>query len=126
MAVIQGLEQFEAKMKTLPLIVQRKVLVAAVKDAGEIIRQGAQDDAPVLTGHLSAGEVISVVASQSNAYYVLIRIGPSRKVFYGIFPEHGTAYMEAEPWLEPSFENRTKALALARVSKAFKEAIESV
>lgn len=127
MPVIQGIEQFEAKLNKLSLAVNRKVLTIGGKDAVEVVRKGAMDAAPVLTGALAAdpNEVISVVQSQSNAYYVLFRIGPSRKVFYGGFDEWGTAHQEAEPWLGPSFV-RTKILAEDRLAGAFKEALENI
>ena len=125
MAVIQGIEQLEAKLKKLPLALQRKVLTDAVKQGGEIIRQGAANAAPVLTGQLAANEIISVVASESNAYYVLIRIGPRRKNFYGIFEEFGTSHQQAEPWLGPSYEI-TKELAQQKVVAAFKETVENL
>jgi HK97 gp10 family phage protein len=125
MAVIQGIEQLEAKLNKLPLALQRKVLTDAAKEGAEIIRQGAASAAPVLTGQLAANEIISTVASESNAYYVLLRIGPRRKNFYGIFEEFGTSHQQAEPWLGPSFET-TKALAQQKVATAFKETVENL
>ncbi len=123
MAVIQGIEELEARLSRMSLEVQRKVLLAATKEGGEIIRKGGEDAAPVLSGVLRDNETVSTVTSESNAYYVLLRIGPNRRAFYGGFDEFGTAFMEAEPWLGPSFQ-RTKGIAEAHVAKVFKEAVE--
>lgn len=128
MATIQGLEQFEARVFALDLAVQRKVLTKSVKSGAELIRAAASRNVIlqglVLTGTLAEREVISVATSQSNAFYVLARIGPSRDAFYGRFPEFGTIYESEKPFLEPAFEE-TKDAALAECSRIFKEVVES-
>lgn len=122
MPTLEGLEQFEAKLNAMSLTVQQKVLKVATKLGAELIRAEMERTAPRLTGALSANEIISFVASQSNAYYVLFRIGPARSTFYGFFDEFGTAHQTAEPFVHPSFETM-KDPALTLVTEAFKEAI---
>lgn len=116
MAVIQGLDELDRKLKRLSLEVQRKGLMKATKEGGEIIRAEMERTAPRLTGHLAENEIVSAVNSQSNAFVAIVRIGPARDAFYGQFPEFGTAFMIAEPFVMPSFQSKQKeALAAAGV-----------
>lgn len=125
MATIIGLKELEQKLKKLDLAVQSKELMKAAKAGGEIIRDAMEQRAPRDTGRLAAGEIVSALPSQSNAYVATVRIGPSRKVFWGLFQEFGTAHMAAQPFVLPAFE-ATKDEALALASREFKTAVERI
>lgn len=125
MATLEGIDQLDAKLKRLTLEVERKCLQRATKDGAEVIRAEMGRTAPKLTGHLSERIIISVVASESNAYYTLVRIGPARDAFYGQFDEFGTAHQTAEPFVHPSFENK-KSEALEIAANNFREAVNSI
>lgn len=128
MVTIQGLEQFEKKLKTLDLSVQRKGLTKAVKAGAELIRQQSSDNVRsqglVLTGRLEDRQIVSIAAADSNAYYVLARIGPARDAFYGGFGEWGTIFQAETPFLQPAVEEELEA-AVIEAGKVLKEIVES-
>lgn len=120
---IRGLEQFEAKLSSLGLDIQRKYLMDAVKAGAEVIRQEASEEAPRLTGRLSNREIIVKVPSQSSAYEANVRIGPAMDAFYGVFEEKGTAHVEAQPFLEPSVDKKYDE-AVQRVADVLRKRVE--
>ena len=124
MAVIQGLEQLDAKLAELERTVRRKMLVVALKEAAEITRAQASALAPVRTGRLKEHEIISV-SQQSDSNTAVVRVGPDRSAFYGLFEELGTAHSTPDPFLEPAYDE-TRADVLAKMSELFIEAVESV
>ncbi len=120
---IRGLEEFESKLSSLALDIQRKYLMDATKAGAEPIRQEASQEAPRLTGHLSDREIVVGVPSQSNAYEATVRIGPAMDAFYGVFDEKGTAHMVAQPFLEPAAENKYEE-AVQRVADVLRGRVE--
>lgn len=125
---IQGLAQFEKKLDTLTLAVQRKALTKVVREGGMLIRDAAsrniRSEGLVLTGTLAEREIVTIVQSQSNAYSVLARIGPAQDAFYGRFPEFGTIFEPEQPFLQPAFDEQVGP-ALNLASRIFKETVES-
>lgn len=123
MSTIKGLEQFEAQLKKLSLVVQREKLLGAVMEGAEVIREAFEEAAPRLSGELAENMVISKVLSETTAAQAVVKIGAASKVFYGYFDEYGTAHQQAEPFAIPAFE-RVQAEAEEKVAKALKESIE--
>ena len=123
MAVLQGIEHLEAKLKELELSIQRKMLTTSLKEAADITRTRAAELAPYLTGRLKEHEIVVTVPSQSNAQTALIRVGPAKDAFYGLFDEIGTAHMTAQPFLRPAFE-QTHDEVLRKTAEDFKKAVE--
>lgn len=122
MALIQGLDQLERKLREIELSVQRKALRDGVKEGAVLIAEEASRRAPVLTGELQENIIVSMRDSESDAKTVAARIGPSKRVFYGVFDEFGTAHMTSQPFLIPAFEAK-KEEALQLTSEHFIEAI---
>lgn len=114
--IIEGLPEFEAKLNKLALSVQGKLLLRAAKFGAEPIREEAAREAPRRTQRLSKGQIISMAQGESNAFRAVARIGPSRKVFWGLFQEEGTAFHPPQAFLGPSFAAKHKeALVIVRV-----------
>jgi HK97 gp10 family phage protein len=104
-------KQFE----DLSYSVQKKVLVKAAKAGAQVIRDEAERLAPKLTGELAKNEIVTIAGTGSNAAEVVVKIGPDKKHFYGLFQELGTAHQPAQPFLEPALESqRDAALNAAR------------
>lgn len=125
MAVLQGLDQFDRALKQLSLVTQGQLLKQAVKKGAELIREEAENRAPRDTGTLAEEEIVSVVAGESNAFEATVKIGPSKKAFYGFFQEFGTAHHAAQPFLMPSFEEKQDE-ALQVVSDELRKAVEKI
>jgi|SRR5215510_12151072 len=124
MAVLEGIDELDDKLKGLDLAVRRKMLMTALKENVEPVRAGTAQRAPVLTGRLSREQIIATVPSQSTAQVAVVRTGPSRKAFYGTFQEFGTRFISEQPSLGPSYE-ANKEEVLKRTSEDFKKAVEN-
>src|SRR5262245_52196384 len=105
MAEIRGLADLQAKLNELGEIGKRKILQKALKNGAEVVRQEAENSAPRLTGKLAKEEMISI-EEDSSLYEAVVKIGPSRLAFYGLFIELGTAHQVAQPFLEPALERK--------------------
>ncbi len=125
MPILIGLEKFESKLKELALTVQRKVLIQATRKGAELIRAEAEARAPRTTGKLSENIIVVLRNSENTADEITVRIGPSMKVFYGLFEELGTAHATGHPFLRPAFDAK-KDDALQITSQEFLAAIEEV
>lgn len=122
MPVLNGIAELDSKLKQIELSVRRKMLTTSLKDAAEITRARAAELAPVRTGRLKANEVIATVPSLSTAESALVRVGPAKKAFYGLFDEIGTVFMTRQPFLRPAFEE-TKDEVLLKTAEDFKAAV---
>lgn len=103
-AAVEGIDELFEKLDDLdlPYSKEKAVLAASVRKGSEVIREEGSRRAPQRTGKLRAQMIVSVV--EQTASHVVGRIGPSRKAFYGIFQETGTAHMHAQAFLGPAFE----------------------
>lgn len=109
---VEGMQELLAKLGTLDsLVMQKKIVARAVRAGAEPIRARAEELAPVLTGTLRESMMITV--AEQTATEAIGKIGPARKGFYGTFEEFGTAYIAADPFLRPAFdEERDAALKI--------------
>jgi HK97 gp10 family phage protein len=124
MAVLEGIDELDAKLKRLDLTVRAKMLMTALKKNVEPTRAGSAQRAPVLTGNLATHQAIATVPSLSNALTAVVRVGPERKAFYGTFDEFGTKFMGKQPFLGPAFEE-TKEEVLKKTAEDFKATVEN-
>ncbi len=83
---------------------KKNIIVRSLRKGGEVIRVRAEQLAPVLTGNLK--ESMMVTVSDQTADSAVAKIGPSRKGFYGQFPEFGTINQSADPFLRPAFDSQ--------------------
>lgn len=103
----KGLEAFKRDLEQLDLSKRRSALVAAALKAVEPIQEDASADAPVDTGRLSREIIIKEDKKNNDLTSVSVDVGASAKAFYGFFQEYGTAFMTAQPFLEPAVERNT-------------------
>jgi HK97 gp10 family phage protein len=122
-AVLQGIEALDAKLAAIDRSVRQRMLMRALKENVEPTRSLAGQLSPLRTGRLAAGEKIASVPSLSNADTATVRVGPARKVFYGLFNENGTIHMTATPFLGPAYI-QTKDSVLRNTAEDFKQAVE--
>jgi HK97 gp10 family phage protein len=78
-------------------------LARALKLAGEVVRQEAATTAPRDRGDL-AKNIIVRAARGGQATGASVQIGPSSKVFYGLFTEIGTKHVRPQRWLTRAFD----------------------
>lgn len=102
--IFKNAAALEQKFKEHGYAVQRQLLTQATRAGAEVIQIRAEALAPRRTGHLAESELIRIDSSQSNAAEVVAKIGPDKSAFYGLFQEFGTAFMPAQPFLNPALE----------------------
>ena len=123
MAVIKGLEEFEAQLKAINLSVQQKMLMKTLKKNVEPTRALASQTVKHRTGASREKQIIATVPSLSGPFSATVRVGPARSVFYDFFQEHGTVFETPDPYLKPAYE-ATKDQVYAGVATDFKNAVE--
>ncbi len=104
MPEVRGLDELLKKLDLLPYAVSKLVVARALRKGAEPIRAEAEHEAPRLSGRLQREEVIAV--GEQTATEAIAKIGPSRKAFYGLFQEFGTAHQTPQKFLEPAFESK--------------------
>lgn len=92
----------------------RKIENKALKEAGAVMKEAIQNEAPVRTGKLKESITVSGVKTKDGVKYV--EVGPSKEVFYSIFIEFGTVKLRAKPFMAPGYEN-----AKERATETIKE-----
>lgn len=127
-----GAEQFSKQLQLLSPSKQRGALNKMLIKAGEVIRQGMEDRAPVEPGkpdlkdHIAIKSVSAKEIEEDGTIGKRIRedteavvaIGPQKEFFYSWYLEFGTVMMGAQPFVRPAFDaDHGKAL------KAFEDEV---
>lgn len=107
--IFKDAEGLKAAFDRQGYAMRRVLLTKATKAGAELIRERASALAPRDTGQLAESEIVRVVGADSNAAEVVAKIGPDRASFYGRFQEFGTAFMVAQPFLIPAFNESSEA-----------------
>lgn len=102
MAVVEGMQKLLDSMEALPLTMQRRIIVRALREGSKPIELLAEHLAPRDEGQLA--ESMSTEVSEQTADGAVAKIGPSRKGFYGFIQEEGLAHNPAQPFLRPAFD----------------------
>lgn len=118
---LHGARELERVLKLLPKQIRGAVLQRSVMAGATPIRKAAKANAPRASGAL-ANSIVARKDKTAGAS-AAVKIGPTRKRFYGLFAEFGTSTQPAKPWLRPAFET-TKGEALNRIGKALGRNIE--
>ena len=108
---IEGMDELIARLDDLTLVQSKNILARSLRQGGLLIAEEAEHQAPTRTGRLAANIVVAV--QDQTASHAVARIGPAKSVFYGKFPEFGTAHQTSNPWMRPAYEAKiTEALAV--------------
>jgi len=102
----------------------KAALVEAVKAGAEIIRVDASARAPKKTGFLS--KHIDKRVSERKTGQVTVDVGPTKKAWYGLFPELGTKHFPASPYLRPAIDENQDRVVAAVKSRLNQELIKVV
>jgi len=92
----------------------------ALKEAGEVVKEAIQREAPVRTGTLKKSIAVSRVKTKEGNKYV--EIGPDKDGWYGKFVEFGTVKIRANPFMARGYET-SKGRALAAIEKELKKGL---
>lgn len=123
-AKIEGVDRLVRRLGILSDSVAREHLIAAAMEGAELIRAGAAERAPKDTGRLAESMLAEPWAERSNAHRAVVRIGPDKDHYYGLYVEFGHAvkfgrsarvvgHVPPHPFLRPALdENRRKVRAV--------------
>lgn len=101
---IDGLQQLDRQLHSLPDKVAGRALAAAVRAGARVVRDAARERAPVQTGTLQANIVIRNERSGSDAEKTALVAVRNHPAYYWRFVEFGTRKMAAHPFLRPAFD----------------------
>jgi len=129
---VKGLKELDKALNELPLRARGSVLRGALNKAATPIAAEARRLAPRRKDepedrqygplYRSIRKSASTPRAKNN-YTAEVKVGPSKRGFYGMFLEFGTSKMPAHPFLRPAFESQSQE-ALDIFSKELGERIE--
>lgn len=93
---IVGMEKLQRKLKKN---VRMDDVKRVVRHNGAEMQAKAQQNAPVDTGHLKRSIGLEITDSGMSA-----EVEPTAE--YAPYPEFGTRFMEAQPYLKPAFDDQ--------------------
>lgn len=120
----EGGAELAKTLNSLPAIYSRKVVLEALTEGAEPIRDTAARLAPLgetenLSEHMTISTAIRIGSTAGgrwrpvDANEFAVAVGPSKHEFYGLFQEYGTVHHGAQPFLRPAFDQeRGKALTI--------------
>ena len=145
---IEGLDQLQRTLETLPRNVARKVLRTSLREAADELRERISSSAPRESGFLASHFDVRLRV-KSNELAASAYVGPESKVYYpdvgdrrvgtrtgkhpqkgGVLPvvsvarfvEYGTSKMPARPFMRPAFES-VKDTMLNMIIQGIKDAL---
>jgi HK97 gp10 family phage protein len=101
----EGGQQLAAALKGLPSRVSKRMLLEALRQAAEPLRDRMEQNAPVGPDAPHLRDMVVVGPSRGqDAREAAVAVGATRAGFYGSFQEFGTAHHAAQPWARPAFD----------------------
>lgn len=123
--MIHGLQALLLKMDSLPLVMQKTLIVRALQKGAEPIEEQASQLAPddATTPGSRIRDNMMTTITDRTADGAIAKIGPSLKGFVGLFHEYGTIHQAAKPFLRPAFDGM-QGDALTIISEVLTQGIE--
>lgn len=116
---LEGMEELLAEIGKLGQKGSR-IENKALREAGGIVKESIQAEAPVRTGTLKKSIDVSRVKAKDGVKYV--EIGPNEDGWYGKFAEFGTVKMKAKPFMAPGYEN-SKDAAVNKIAEELRKGL---
>lgn len=106
----KSVKQLDISLDVISRLYSRRFLTATLKEMSKPFQKAAKRNAPKLTGMLAKG--VKPRIRKRLRTMVIVKVGPSKKEFWGMFQEFGTAHHAAQPWMAPAWDT-TKHETLA-------------
>ncbi len=107
-AKLQGGDELIEKLKKLDYAVRGQIISTAVMAGANLVRASAEQKAPVHMGRLKRNIIAEL--QQQESFLTSFVVGPAATAWYGRFPEFGTRFMAARPFLRPAFDEQKQAV----------------
>lgn len=134
---IEGAAEIQKVLDSLAPRVRGKVMVAALRSGGNVIRTSAKQRIPIRSepgakafrkggskGRLPGFGRASVIVRKVRGGDI-VEVGASKRAFYLRFLEFGTRFISARPWLRPAFDE-TGAAVLERIGASLRTNIDRI
>lgn len=116
---LEGMENLLSEIEKLGKAGSR-IENRALREAGDVVKEAIQKEAPIRTGKLKESINVSRVKNKDGAKHV--EVGPDKDVFYSRFVEFGTVKMKANPFMARGYET-SKENAMETIEKSLKEGL---
>lgn len=112
----EGGRELASALRSLPEALSRDVLINALTEAAEPMRQRMSQLAPREPGKPDIADNIGISVANRlgdvgggrwearHEDEHAVAVGPTKNFFYGIFLEYGTVKMRAQPFMRPAFD----------------------
>ena len=116
---IEGVDNLVKKLEELGRKGSR-IENAALKKAGERVKDAIQEETPVRTGELKRSIAVSGVRTKEGVKHV--EVSPGKDGWYGVFVEFGTVNQSANPFMSRGYE-KSKEDAMAIIAEEIKKGL---
>ena len=117
---VHGLKELNQALKKFPVNVERRMLRSIAGAGGQVVVKAAKQNVPVASGDLKKGIIRRSKKGAKIPSRVVVSVGASTEVFYGMFLEFGTVKMPATPWLRPALDDNIIEIVAAMKKRAGK------
>lgn len=115
---IPGYDDLQQALTDFPLTIRKKLLMAAMREGGQVLIDAMASRAPVLDPALSTPERFSGALKagimqrlfDSSPYEVSSRVGPEKSTYWGLFTEKGTKFEQPEAFMQPAFDETEETI----------------
>ena len=121
---ITGLAEFKDNINNKLATKMRAALRLAAQEMAMVWIEAIVNKAPRNSGFL-AEHVTYLIQYHDSGSHLELKVGPTRAAFYAIFLEFGTAFMAAQPFLRPAYEEH-KDEVVGIFARVLQEAIEKL
>jgi len=110
---IEGVDELKRQLKRLDTKVRTSIVRSGLREGAKVVKQAAEDKAPVDSGFLRDHIKIKTKKRGDNITAI---VGFAGDAYYGRFIELGTKHMAAKPFLRPAIdENQRKIVDAAKL-----------
>lgn len=101
--IIGGFDNLDKDLQELARVTQRAILIKGVRNGAIPIVAAVKSAAPKASGALAESISTQLMTRDNSIDQVTIRIGPTKKGFYGSFHDRGTKEITATHWFMNAF-----------------------
>jgi HK97 gp10 family phage protein len=105
---IEGLSELSDKLATLAPAAAKRYLRRCGSKAAEVVLDAMGETVPVGIGILEESLIYKVKFTEADETTMEVKIGPTKKAFWGMFQEFGTRFQAGKHWMGRAWEGCKK------------------
>lgn len=99
MATIDGLSELSQKLTQESVRTAKRYLIGVATPAADVVISAMQETAPVRSGDLRDKIDYSTRFENGDSTRLIVKIGPAKETFWGMFQEFGTHNEPGQHWM---------------------------